>query len=211
MNGIKDKKIKVLVAVWAIYAASVIVQNVLAAKSIDVWKFTVTTGIIVSPFVFVVNDVSTEIFGYKVTKRMILWAFLLNFSAVVLYQLAIIIPPSVVYTNNEAFKAIFQTTLRISTASFIAYMIGSLLNTWVFAKFRAKYEKSLFVRCVTSTFVGQVLDNAIFAFGAFFGVMPLENILSMVLGATIIEVMYEVVLYPVVKAIIKSLNIYIEA
>lgn len=205
----ENRKLSVMLVLWAVYAASVVVQNVLAAKSIDIWLFTVTTGIFVSPFVFVVNDVSSELFGYKLTKRMIFTAFMINFCAVVLYQLSIIVPPSVVYSNNEAFRAIFCTTFRISCASFIAYMTGSLVNTGVLVRLKEHFPNSLFVRCVTSTFVGQLLDNAIFAFGAFLFVMPIKNIVSMIVGGTLFEVGYEVILYPFVKLCIEKLNKYI--
>ena len=41
----ENRKLSVMLVLWAVYAASVVVQNVLAAKSIDIWLFTVTTGI----------------------------------------------------------------------------------------------------------------------------------------------------------------------
>lgn len=205
----ESKRLNVLLVIWAVYAGSVIVQNVLATKSIDIWVFTVTTGIFVSPFVFIVNDVSSELFGYKITKNMIYTAFIINFCSVILYQLAIIFPPSAVYFNNEAFKSIFSTTFRISCASFIAYMSGSLINTGMLVKLKSKYPDSLFVRCVTSTFIGQFLDNVIFAFGAFLFVLPMGNLVSMIAGGTLFEVGYEVILYPVVKTCITKLKKYI--
>jgi uncharacterized PurR-regulated membrane protein YhhQ (DUF165 family) len=65
-----------------------------------------------------------------------------------------------------------------------------------------KEKHGLFYRAIFSTVVGQFLDNAIFCFGAFLGVLPLNAIIMMVVGATIWETLYEVVLYPVTKKII---------
>lgn len=62
--------------------------------------------------------------------------------------------------------------------------------------------RSLFVRAISSTIVGQFLDNAIFACIAFLGVLPGEAIWSMILGGTLFEVIYEVIFYPITKTAI---------
>lgn len=204
------KKIKLLTALFAIYAGGVLAQNVLASKQIDIWQFTVTTGILVSPFVFIVQDLVTEVFGYKTAKRMVLTGFAINFFFVLLATLAIILPSSAFWNNQEAFASIFGTTFRISVASFTAYCVGSLLNTKIMAKMREKYPKSLFVRAITSTIVGQLLDNAIFSFGAFLFVLPLPAIWSMVIGATIFETIYEVICFPITRASIKTSQKYLK-
>lgn len=204
-----NKKHKLLTMFFAIYAGGVLAQNVLAAKQIDILQFTVTTGILVSPFVFIVQDIITELFGYKTAKRMVLTGFAVNFVFVLLATLAIILPGSAFWNNQEAFASIFGTTFRISIASFTAYCIGSLLNTKIMDKMRQKYPKSLFVRAITSTIVGQFLDNAIFSFGAFLFVLPIPAIWSMVVGATIFETFYEVVCFPITRAAIKKTQKYL--
>lgn len=193
---------KVAQYLFGIYCASLIIQNMLAMKSIDVLGFTVTTGVLISPLLFIAQDVSSEVFGYKQTKDMILLSFAMNFIAVVLYQAAIAIPASSVWSNQEAFSTILGTTVRISIASFMAYILGSLANSKVMVKLKARYPESLFVRAITSTIVGQLLDNAIFSIVAFAGVMPVANIVTMIVGATLFETVYEVLLYPVTRAVI---------
>lgn len=182
------------------YAAALLIQNILALKTIDIWVFSMTTGILVSPIVFMAQDVESEIYGYKHARTMILLGYLMNFIFTALVSLAIIIAPSVAYGNQEAFATIFSTTWRITIASFAAYTIGSLANAKIMTV--GKERHGLFFRAILSTVVGQFLDNAIFCFGAFLGVLPFNVIAMMVLGATLWEVVYEVVLYPVTKRVI---------
>lgn len=203
------KQIKLLSMLFAIYAGGVIAQNVLASKQIDILAFTVTTGILVSPFVFIVQDLVTEVFGYKTAKKMVLTGFGVNFVFVLLATLAIILPGSAFWNNQEAFASIFGTTFRISVASFTAYCVGSLLNTKIMDKMRKKHSKSLFVRAITSTIAGQFVDNAIFSFGAFLFVLPLPAIWSMVVGATLFETIYEVVFFPITRTAIKKSQKYL--
>ncbi len=191
---------------FGIYCAALVIQNILAVKSIDISVFTVTTGILISPVMFIIQDISSEILGYKQTRNMILLSFLMNFIGVMLFQVAIIIPASKVWDNQTAFEVVLGTTLRITIASFMAYITGSLINTRIMVALKKINENALFIRAITSTLFGQFLDNAIFAFGAFLFVIPFPSLVSMIIGGTLFEVMYEIVLYPITKRSIKLLK-----
>lgn len=204
------KETKVLNVLFGVYAASLIVMNVLATKSIDIGLFTVTTGIFVSPIVFIIQDVITELFGYKKAKDMIILGFIMSVIATLLYQLAIWFEPSAVFANQEAFSSVLSTTLRITIASLTAYTIGSLTNSKIMHRLKS-HNDSLFVRAIGSTIAGQFLDNLVFAFVAFYGVMPLSNVISMVIGGTLIEVIYEIVLYPATKGAITGTGRYLQS
>lgn len=200
------KKNKIIPILFGVYCSSLLIQNILATKSIDIFIFTVTTGILISPLVFIIQDIVSELYGYKEAKKMILLSFIMNFLGTILFQLAIIIPSSIVYTNQEAFSIILGTTFRITCASFLAYLTGSLVNSKIITKLKEKYKNKLFFRAITSTLFGQFLDNAIFAIGAFLFIMPFSNIFSMIIGATLFEVLYEIIFYPITKKCIKKLK-----
>ena len=199
-------KNKIIPVIFGIYCAALMILNVLATKMIDIAVFSVTCGVLVSPLVFIVQDITSELFGYKLTKMMILLSFSMNFLAAILFQLAIIIPPSATYQNQAAFATVLGSTLRITCASFAAYVTGSLVNSKIMVVFKEKYNNRLFVRAITSTLVGQMCDNAIFAFGAFAFVLPIPVILSIIGGGTLFEVMYEIIFYPVTKRILAVLE-----
>ncbi|WP_279006104.1 queuosine precursor transporter [Thomasclavelia cocleata] len=190
--------------IFGIYCSALLIQNILALKTIDIVGFTVTTGILISPVVFILQDVESEIYGFHKTKQMILLAYFMNFIFTLLIGIAILIPPAPFYANQGAFATLFATTPRIVIASFLAYCIGSLTNSKIMTLNKEKY--GLFRRAITSTIAGQILDNAIFAFIAFYGSMPVNLIFKMVIGATIIESLYEIVFYPVTKKIINYLK-----
>ena len=205
------KKNNVIKLIFGIYAGAIMIQNILATKQIDIAIFTVTTGILVSPIVFIIQDIVAELYGYKEAKKVILLGFLMNFIGVLLFTLAIHLPSSQFWTNQQAFSSVLGTTFRISIASFTAYIIGALTNSKVMVALKEKFPKSLFVRAISSTIVGQLLDNALFAFIAFCGALPLTAIYSMIIGATIFETLYEVIFYPITRISIKKLNNYIES
>lgn len=204
-----SKKYNLLSIMFAVYAAAIIIQNILATKQIDIAIFTVTTGILVSPIVFIIQDIIAELYGYKSAKKMVLLGFLMNFVGVLLFTLAIKLPSSAFWFNQDAFSSILGTTFRISIASFTAYIIGSLTNSGIMVALKKKFPNSLFVRAISSTIVGQFLDNALFATIAFIGILPMSAIGSMIIGGTIFEVLYEIVCYPITKLSIKKCKDYI--
>lgn len=182
---------------YALYCAGMLGMNVLAAKQIDIFGFTVTCGIFLSGFVFVSQDIITELCGPKPAKKMVFISYAIVLAIVLLFQVAIAVPGSQFWDNQEAFSSVLKTTLRITCASVLAYALGSLTNITVMAKLKGK--SNLFARALTSTLFGQLLDNGIFCFVAFLGVLPVKAILSMVLSATVIEVVTEFICFPLVK------------
>lgn len=203
------KRNKVLQIMFGIYTAAILIQNILATKQVDIFIFTVTTGILVSPIVFIIQDIVSEVYGYKDAKKMVLLGFLMNFVAVLLFTLAIYLPSSQFWSNQDAFSSILGTTFRISIASFTAYIIGSLTNSKIMVSLRDKFPKSLFVRAISSTILGQFLDNALFSTIAFLGVLPINAIISMIFGATVFEVLYEIIFYPITRISINKIKKYI--
>lgn len=201
------KKIEIEKYLFGIYCAGIIIQNILATKNIDITIFTVTTGILVSPLVFIIQDIQTEVFGYKKAKKMIILGYLMNFIAIMLYSFSILLPSSSTYTNQEAFTTILGTTPRIAVASFIAYMIGALINSKVMENLKIKHEKNLFFRAISSTVVGQFIDNMLFAVIAFIGILPTQAIISMIVGGTLFEIIYEIIFYPITKKLIQKIKV----
>ena len=205
----KQRLLTLLPLLYAAYASSLLAMNLLATTQFDLWQFTVTTGILVSPIAFIIQDLTTEVFGFRIAKRMILTGFVILIVASLVYQLAILIPPSNFWSNQAAFASILSTTLRISLASLTAYLIGSLVNAKIMDQLKQSYPDSLFFRAITSTIFGQLLDNLLFAFLAFWGVLPLSALISMVIGGTLFETIYEIVLYPLTRLLIRLSQTYL--
>jgi uncharacterized integral membrane protein (TIGR00697 family) len=181
-------------------------MNILASKQVDILLFTINLGLFISPVVFIINDIQSEVFGYRSAKGMIITGLAVNVAAAVIYFAAINAPPSVNYANQEAFRAVLGSTARITAASITAYYIGSLINAKVMVSLKRKFEKYLFFRAITSTIAGQIIDNVVFMTFAFAGILPSIAIMTMVIGGTIIETVYEIAFYPVTRAFIKRLK-----
>jgi uncharacterized integral membrane protein (TIGR00697 family) len=192
---------------YTAYCVGLVLMNILASKQVDILLFTINLGLFISPIVFIINDVQSEVFGYRSAKGMIMTGLAVNVAVAVIYFAAINVPPSANFVNQEAFRAVLGSTARITAASVTAYCFGSLINAKVMVSMKRKFEKYLFVRAITSTVAGQIIDNIVFMTLAFAGVLPAAAIITMVIGGTIIETVYEVVFYPVTRYSIKRVKL----
>jgi len=192
---------------YTVYCVGLVLMNILASKQVDIFMFTINLGLFISPIVFIINDIQSEVFGYKSAKSMIKTGLVVNLSAAIFYFVAVNVPPSVNFVNQEAFQSVLGSTIRITVASITAYYIGSLINAKVMVSLKRKYDKYLFFRAITSTIAGQIVDNVVFMTLAFAGILPSGAIITMVIGGTIIETLYEVIFYPVTRTVIKKLRV----
>ena len=185
-----------------IFCACMIASNILATRTLEISFIALPCSILTFPMLFVVNDILSEIYGFKLTKNIIYLGFIINVVAVGLYQVAMLFPSS--SPTAPAFAALLSTTPRLFVAGLISYMLGNLLNSLVLVKLKEKYSDLLFVRVVGSTMIGETVDSVIFISISFYGVLPNGLIVTMICCQIVFKVLYEVIFYPVTrKAIFK--------
>lgn len=107
---------------------------------------------------------------------------------------------------NDAFAATLGSSLRILLASLISYLCGSLLNSLVMTRLKRRFDKQLFMRCIVSTGLGETVDSLIFITVAFAGTFDASVIVTMIASQAFLKTAYEVVAYPVTKAVIAAVR-----
>lgn len=179
------------------FCVCLILANLLATKQIQFGPLNLTTGVLVFPISYVVNDCITEVWGYRRAKLIIWTGFLMNFIFVLLAWIADLIPGAPYWTNQEGFHALFGLAPRVALASFAAFIVGSLLNAYVMSRMKVHDKGKRFsLRAIASTIVGEVSDSIIFFPIALGGIVPKENLLLMMVSQVVIKTLYEVVMLP---------------
>ena len=182
------------------FCAFIIASNILATKTLKVEFIMLPCSIMTFPILFIVNDILSEIYGYKMAKNVIYLGFILNIIAVILYSIAIMLPSD--SPNAEAFSSILSTTPRLYIAGLISYLMGNIINSKIMVVLKEKYNDYLFVRCIASTVVGEAIDSIIFITVSFYGVFPGELIITMICCQVVFKVLYEIIAYPITRKII---------
>ena len=185
-----------------VFTASMIVSNIIAGKTFDFFSFVLPCGVVIFPIVYVINDVLAEIYGYKKARRVIILGFFMNLIAVICYNITIWLPAPVFFENSEAFGIVLGSTFRLLIAGFAAYLVGSLVNARLMVYLKKWDEEKLFLRCILSTLFGEGLDALIFITIGFFGTMPTDALIVMVIAQALFKTAYEIIVYPLTKVVI---------
>ena len=200
MLNIKSK-MELFPIITGIFCACLIISNILASKTFSIWNIILPCAVVIFPIVYIVNDVLTEIYGFKFAKRVIYLGFFMNLVAVIAYQVAIFLPGTDTVTN-DAFITVLSSTPRILIASFISYLVGSYINAYLMKILKIKYNKYLFARCSISTLFGEGLDAILFISIAFAGTLPTNALITMIICQGVFKILYEIIIYPVTRYII---------
>lgn len=210
-NNRKLTKVSALYMVLVtVYVACLLISNVTAVKTFSLGPFNLPAAVLLFPVVYIVNDLLAEVYGFKKAKNAIYLGFILNLFMVLYFTLAIVLPAGPFFGDQEAFATILGSTPRMLIASLAAYLVGSTLNAKILVSMRDASKSdgnfALFARCITSTFVGELCDSLIFITIAFFGSMPIKQILMMVIIQAAFKTLYELVVFPVTNVIIKKVR-----
>jgi len=194
-----------LVIIIAVFVTCLITANTIAVKIISLGPFTLPAAIFVFPLSYIFGDVLTEVYGYKVARRVIWLGFICNLLFVFFAWIGQILPAASFWGDQAAYKTILGYTPRLLAASFCGYLAGEFANSFVLARMKILTRgRWLWSRTIGSTIVGEGLDTAIFITLAFIGTSSFTPV--MILNHWLAKVLIETVFTPGTYAIVNSLK-----
>ena len=175
-----------------------------------VMDFNLTAGALIWPVVFLTTDLINEYFGKPGVKRISYLTALLILYAFLVIFIAIGLPPASwwenltdesgnVYNMDIAFNRILGQGLRIIAGSLIAFLLGQLVDVFVFQRLRkATGNRRLWLRATGSTLVSQLVDSFVVLYIAFYGVFSNDQILAIGITNYIYKFSVAILLTPVI-------------
>ena len=204
------KEYKYYPLLCGLFVASLLTSNILsAAKIVDLGvsifgtALVIDAGTFIFPLCYILGDLLTEVYGYKQTKKVIWVGF---FSSLVLigsvYFISLLPAESLWQetVGDTSYQKILGSIANggIFIASLVAYLVGEFSNSAVLSKMKILTQgKMLWLRTMSSTFIGQFLDSLIFVLLAcFLKVFPWEIFSNLVLTAFLLKVAFEFLFTP---------------
>jgi len=175
----------------AFYILFITMSQIIAVKigdfSIGNLQITAPVAVLIFPFTFQITDMVNENFGRRRTHRMIFIAFITQILMSIFIWFSIEINGAPFWgfdwesnpTEAQAFWInFFGSTIRITGASWISFLITENLDAILFAKLKKfTKNKNLWVRNVFSDIPTLALDSIIFVSIAFGGLLPIWPII----------------------------------
>ena len=189
------------------FSVFLILANLMEVKVVKIGILTATAGLSVFPISYIINDCIVEVYGFAKARFVIWMGFLLNMIFVVFLQVCIALPSDPSWTAQAAVEQVFGNTPRILLGSFVAFIVGSMVNAQVMSRMKVRDGGKRFsLRAIMSTVFGESADSLIFFPIAFAGMLPLATIVTLVWTQVMLKTLYEIVVLPVTIRVVKMLK-----
>lgn len=186
-----------------------VINSMTSFKTFSMWGTLWSVGTLTYPITYIFNDIFTEVYGYRVSRKVI-WSgfFCFFFMSLVGYAYSLI-PGDASFTKAEEFNFVFRTSPFLALTALTAFSTGEFINSFILAKMKivtkGKFEGT---RYITSTFFGQLSDNLIFNLS---GVLVLgwyswQQFVPLTITVVLFCTAWEIIMLPLTKKIIQYIK-----
>lgn len=158
-SGMQRRALALLIS---FHIAIIIASNYLVQLPITLFGYHTTWGAFSFPFIFLATDLTVRLLGKQAARRVIARVML---PALVASYVVSVVFQEGSYRGIDALLSFNDFVLRISLASFVAYVIGQLLDIQVFDRLRR--IKAWWIAPSLSTVLGNLADTFAFFSVAF--------------------------------------------
>ena len=158
-SGMQRRALALLIS---FHIAIIIASNYLVQLPITLFGYHTTWGAFSFPFIFLATDLTVRLLGKQAARRVIARVML---PALVASYVVSVVFQEGSYRGIDALLSFNDFLLRISLASFVAYVIGQLLDIQVFDRLRR--IKAWWIAPSLSTVLGNLADTFAFFSVAF--------------------------------------------
>ena len=202
-----QKSYKYLTSISVFFVSVLLISNIASTKIIDLKWFLFDGGTLLFPLSYIFGDILTEVYGYKKAKSVIWLGFFMALLMSLVFIIVGKLPGAPDWNNQNAYDLILGLTPRIVLASLFAYMIGSFSNSFILAKIKILTKgKMLWLRTISSTIVGELLDSVIFIMIAFWGILPYSLLLTLIISNYLFKTAIEILFTPATYKIVSFLK-----
>ena len=208
-----------LVIITALAVSILIISNIVAVKPISLFEmpfeflgsnlYIVSASVICFPLGYIISDVLTEVYGFRVARGVIWLGFACNLIVVIVIAAVGAIPGAIFWEDESQYETILGATRWILLGSFVAYLVGEFSNAMVMVVLKNQTEgRLLWLRTISSTVVGQGVDSMLFyiiAFGVS-GLWSWEAAINGAILAWIAKTVYEIVATPFTYIVVNCLK-----
>lgn len=179
-----------------IYMSIMLCNAILTNRYIGTDALFVLGGTLTSPFVFILDDIIAEIYGYKITQSVILSGFTAQTLFVLICQFVVTAPYPSAFKEYIAYHHILgPSLLRIDISGFAAYIIANLINSYIITRWKILLKGRYFwLRSLGSSTFSEALYSFLAIVMMELQSIPMKDILKVVAISYAIKAAYSILL-----------------
>lgn len=170
-------------------AVSYIITLCITTKFFNFFGYTTSAGVITYAGIFLATDMMTERYGREAGFQTVRIGFVMALLFVAMTQANLLFNPlPFSQADSSAMDQLFGSSVRITVAGFSVYLVAQHFDVWLYHRIHEwTKDKWLWLRNNLSTFCSQVLDSVLFFTFAFYGTMPNERFIEVLVVAIVIK------------------------
>ena len=200
-----DGRARLYIVLAALFVTSLCVGDLVGNKLIRInlfgWILPMPAGMLCFPVTFLLTDLVNEFYGKSAARFLTFVGFGMVVYTMVILRAAVGLPAHHFITPEyqAQYATIFLGSQRILVASVTAYLIGQLLDIFVFNFLkRVTANRFLWLRATGSTVVSQLIDTIVVQTLAFYSFLTWHNVGRVVLTAYVLKLIIAILLTPLI-------------
>ncbi|MEO8400307.1 MAG: queuosine precursor transporter [Gammaproteobacteria bacterium] len=186
---------RLLIVLSMIYMSIMLCNAILTNRYIGYDTFFILGGTLTSPFVFILDDIIAEIYGYRIARCVILTGFAAQTLFVIICQLVVMTPSPSHFKDGAAYAQILGISLlRINISGFIAYIVANLVNSYILTRWKVLLKgRKFWLRSLFSSMFSEALYSFIAILMMEINSIPLNDVLKVVIISYLIKATYSLI------------------
>lgn len=177
------KTLKVVITLSMIYTILTMLSNISSLRIIKIFTFSMDAGTLFYPLTFTLRDMLHKRAGRKISIFTIIFATAMNLFMFFVFYIVSILPADLDVGAQTEFGAVLIPGIRIVLGSIVAMLIAELTDTAIYSAVVKKLgAKMQWLRVVLSNAFSVPLDSIIFTLIAFYGLMPMSVLISIIIA-----------------------------
>lgn len=178
------------------YISLMLFNAILTNRYIGTNSIFVLGGTFTSPFVFLLDNIIAEIYGFKITRSIILFGIIAQTFFILLCQLVLLAPHPDFFTSNPLYEQILGVSLlRIHLSGCAAYIFAMLFNTKVITHWKVLLKgRKFWLRSLGACTISEALYSFVAILLMELQSIPLTNVFKVILLSYTIKMSYNVLL-----------------
>lgn len=189
------------------FVLCLVASNIAEIKVVKFLGIAIGGGTLLFPLSYVIIDISVEVYGFTLSRNLILLGFISNVLFTSFLYFITLLPEYKSSDLQHAFTSIFSFAPMLSFASIMSYLLGELLNLFIVTILKKKFGRNKFaIRAILSTALSSLLESTLFCFISFFQRISTQEIINMIFMLVLVKVCYEIALLPFIIKIVSFLR-----
>lgn len=173
------------------------VTSLLVYKIISIGPFMSAAGIFITPLIYCLNNVTTEVYGYEVSRNMMWWFIAASVTYVTLCSLCIKLPSPDNFMNQGAYDLILGSMPRICIAGVLGNLCALSFNSYFLSKLKIKMQgRAYWLRSILSTSPGEVIYNLVAYPIMHIGKTPPEQLIRIFISVSLFKIFVTIFFTP---------------